>query len=112
MGKIIQLSEVHLLQNRIDEIRSIPTWTKHKHALKSDFLSFVKKKYKTDDYSPHATFKMNNGNRFYSWDYEIKTVGNDQRGYLSKYRGKKLFVVCLYIYQYGRRQLLILPLKN
>ena len=45
-------------------------------------------------------------------DQLIKTVGNDQRGDLSKYRGKKLFVICLYIYQYGRRQLLILPLKN
>ena len=110
--KFIKVNEVIALQNQIDGIKSINSWTKKKYELRDDFFAFVKDNYKSDCYSPHATFTNNKGNRFYSWDYEIRITPNNQRGYLSKYRGKKLFIVCTYIYKYGCRDLLILPLRN
>ena len=110
--KFILKDEVLLIQNKVDSITSIKSWTKKKFEKRDMFLSFIQEYYRIDHYQPHATFKKTNNTRFYCWDYEIRLIPNNQRGYLRKYRGKNLLIICTYIYKYGNRQLLLIPIKK
>ena len=112
MGKrFISKNELEVLQKKIDELKSINSWTKKKHDLRDDLITYIADNYKYFWYAPYANFQKNEGGRYYSWDYEIRITPKNQRGLLSEYRGKELFVICTYIYKYGKRELLIIPLK-
>ena len=107
--KILE-KEISIISNKIDQFRTYKTWTKEKYSIKKSLLFFIQKNYDSDNYNSNRILK-NSKERFYTWNYELKIISNNQRGYLKKYRGCKIFFICTYIHKYGSRDFLLLPIK-
>lgn len=111
--RYLKVHDVGLVISLIDKITSMPTWTKEKHKLKAEFFKFIRRNYRNDFYFAHVRFSLSDGRSFYAWSYEIKDLPKSQRGYLSKYAGRKIFLVCVGSYDnWGRKIFLVLPINK
>jgi hypothetical protein len=74
MGRqFIRKNEIEVLQKKNDELKSINSWIKKKHHLRDDLITYLDANYKCFRYVPHTNFEKNQGSRYYSWDYEIRS---------------------------------------
>lgn len=113
MGRrILPEDELGVILEKIEQIVSVPTWTREKHDLKRSLLDFIRKNYRSDIYEADKRFKALDGNRFYTWQHEVRLVHEGQKGFLRKYVGRKVFILCIYIYKWGNRELLVIPVKK
>lgn len=113
MGRrILPEDELGVILEKITQIKSVPTWTREKHNLKRSFLEFVRKNYKRDFYEADRRIKAIDGEQFHAWKHEVRLVHEKQRGFLKKYRGRKVIILCIYTYKWGNRELLVIPLKK
>lgn len=110
--RYIKEEELIILKNKIEEMQSHATWTAEKYALRDALFSLIEKTYKYDTYERGADFLTLKDERFFTWDYELRPIPLNQRGQLKAYRGKKIFIICTYNAKYGKRNFLLLPLKN
>jgi hypothetical protein len=110
--KLLTSASASVLINKIELFKSIPTWTKQKHAEKKALISYIKARYKYSIIEVSSKAKDLKQDRYYTWDYESKTITTKSRGRIRDFLNKKVFIICLNIYQYGNRELMIIPFNS
>ena len=109
--KYIKEIEIEKFKIIIEQLNNIPTWTKEKHLKKEMLLDFFNS-YQINIVARNKDYEKISGGYFLKWDFEIATIPEKKTGYLKKYRNKQVFILCINRGQWGKRYLLILPIKN
>ena len=109
--KLLTSASASVLINEIELFKSIPTWTKQKHAEKKELISYIKARYKYSIITVSAKAKNLKQERYYTWDYESKTITAKYRGRIREFINRKVFIICIRDL-YGARELMIIPFNS
>ncbi len=110
--KLMTIAEIDVFKEKLELLLAQPTWNKFKYRLQDDLDAYLSGFRHFEILRIKDFPKFSDGKPFLKWDYEIVTIPEKKTGFFMQFRDKKVLIFCRNRETYGRRQLIVIPLKG
>lgn len=109
--KRMSAEDIIQFKQELEMLLRQPSWNKKKHGLKDDLDRFLNG-FNCFHIERHIDFpKFTDGKPFLKWDFEIAQIPPKKRGFFGQFQNKKVLILCRDRGKYGRKHLIVVPVK-